>query len=155
MMRGGILVVHFVMSERLEAAKSTEIRPLHCCKSTQKKMSSLSFFPFWFQFSNAAPSSLHSVWASCLSRVLTGVHAVSASARPPVQSSSTQGQRRRLVPNNSWSPTWMFTLARPLPHISGKDHDRCLRRSLRHCHLGGRTIPNLRFADDIDGLAGD
>ena len=35
----------------------------------------------------------------------------------------------RLVPNNSWSPTGMSTLTHPLQHISGKDHDRRLRRS--------------------------
>ena len=33
---------------------------------------------------------------------------------------------RRLVPNNSWSPTGMSILTHPLQHISGKDHDRCL-----------------------------
>ena len=30
---------------------------------------------------------------------------------------------------NSWSPTGMSTLTHPLQHISGMDHDRCLRRS--------------------------
>ena len=39
----------------------------------------------------------------------------------------------RLVPNNSWSLTWMSTLTHPLQHISGKNRDRCLRRSWRHC----------------------
>ena len=33
------------------------------------------------------------------------------------------------VPNNNWSPTGMSTLTHPLQHISGKDHDRRLRRS--------------------------
>ena len=67
----------------------------------------------------------------------------------------------------------MSTLTHPLQHISGKDHDRRLRRSLRipprgqrgiesrtrrNIHegtvsIGGRTITNLHFADDINGLA--
>ena len=34
-------------------------------------------------------------------------------------------------------------------------HDRRLRRSRRHCHLRGRTITNLRFVTDIDGLGGE
>ena len=45
----------------------------------------------------------------------------------------------------------MSTLTHPLQHISGKDHDRCLRRSGGTVSIGGRTITNLRF--DIDGLA--
>ena len=40
----------------------------------------------------------------------------------------------------------MSTLTHPLQHISGKDHGR---------RLGSRTITNLRFADDIDGLVGE
>ena len=35
----------------------------------------------------------------------------------------------RLVPNNSCSLSGMCTLTHPLQHISGKDHDRPLRRS--------------------------
>ena len=26
---------------------------------------------------------------------------------------------------------------------------------IRHCRIGGRTITNLHFVDDIDGLAGE
>ena len=48
----------------------------------------------------------------------------------------------------------MSTLTYTLEHISGKEHDRRLRRSRRHCQHC-RTITNLRFADDIDGLAGE
>ena len=48
----------------------------------------------------------------------------------------------------------MFTLTHPLLQISWKDHDRRLRRSRRHFSIGGRTITNLRCADDINGLAG-
>ena len=44
----------------------------------------------------------------------------------------------------------MSTLIHPLQHISGKEHDR--RRTVS---IGGRIITNLRFADDIDGLAGE
>ena len=40
----------------------------------------------------------------------------------------------------------------PLQHISGKDSDRHLRRTLS---VEGRTVKNPRFADDIDGLAGE
>ena len=36
---------------------------------------------------------------------------------------------RRLVPNNSWSPTGMSDLTHPFQHISGRDHDRRLRIS--------------------------
>ena len=43
--------------------------------------------------------------------------------------SPLQQQHRRLVPNNGLSPTWMFTVTHPLQHISGKNHDRRLRRS--------------------------
>ena len=44
----------------------------------------------------------------------------------------------------------MSTLTHPLQHISGKDHDRHLRRHCQHWRQN-----NLRFADDIDGLAGE
>ena len=44
----------------------------------------------------------------------------------------------------------MSTLTQPLQNISRKDQDRRLS-----CRQGGRTITNLRFADDIDGLAGE
>ena len=44
----------------------------------------------------------------------------------------------------------MFTLTHPLQHIFGKDHDNEGTVS-----IGGRTITKLRFADDIDGLAGE
>ena len=49
----------------------------------------------------------------------------------------------------------MSALTHPLQNISGKDRDRHLRGSRRHCQHGGRTITNLRFADDIGGLAGE
>ena len=48
----------------------------------------------------------------------------------------------------------MSTLTHPLQQISGKDHDRRLRRlwtHRQHC----RQIANLRFTEDIDGLAGE
>ena len=45
------------------------------------------------------------------------------------QCSPLQRQNRRLVPNNSWSPTGMPTLTHPFRHISENDLDRCLRRS--------------------------
>ena len=50
----------------------------------------------------------------------------------------------------------MSTLTHPLQHISGKDHDRHQMR-LRQgtVSIEGRTITNLCFADDIDGLAGE
>ena len=49
----------------------------------------------------------------------------------------------------------MSTLTHPLQHISGKNHDRLLKRSRRHCYLGGRSITRPRFADGIDSLAGE
>ena len=50
------------------------------------------------------------------------------------------------------SPTGASTLTHPLQCISGKDHDRRLRRHEGTVSTGDRTIANLRFADDIDGL---
>ena len=47
----------------------------------------------------------------------------------------------------------MSTLTHPLQYISRKDHD-----ALDHegtVSIGGRTITNLGFADDNDGLAGE
>ena len=49
----------------------------------------------------------------------------------------------------------MSTLTHPLQHISGKDHERRLEDHEGTVSTGGRTITNLRFADDIDGLAGE
>ena len=48
----------------------------------------------------------------------------------------------------------MYTLTHPLQHSSGKDHDSALEDHEGTVSIGGRTITNLRFADDIDGLAG-
>ena len=48
----------------------------------------------------------------------------------------------------------MSTLTHPLQHISGKDPDRRLQNHEGTDCIGGRTTTNLRFADDIDGLAG-
>ena len=50
----------------------------------------------------------------------------------------------------------MPTLTHPVQHISGKDHDTdALEDHKGTVSFGGRTIANLRFADDIDGLAGE
>ena len=49
----------------------------------------------------------------------------------------------------------MSTLTNTFQHISGKDHDRRLRRSRSTVSIRGRTITNLRFAGGIDGLAGE
>ena len=49
----------------------------------------------------------------------------------------------------------MSTLTHLLQHIPGKDHDRCLRRSQGTVSIGGRTITNFHFADDMGGLAGE
>ena len=49
----------------------------------------------------------------------------------------------------------MSTLTHSLQHISGKDPDRRLQDHEGTVCIGGRTTTNLRFADDIDGLAGD
>ena len=49
----------------------------------------------------------------------------------------------------------MSTLTHPLQHISGNDHDRRLKDHEGTVSIGGRTITNLRFADDIDGSAGE
>ena len=47
----------------------------------------------------------------------------------------------------------MSTFTHPLQHMSGKDHDRHLNEGT--VSIGGRAITNLRFADDINGLAGE
>ena len=47
----------------------------------------------------------------------------------------------------------MSTLNHPPQHISGKDHDRCFKDHKGTVTTGGRTVTNLCFADDIDGLA--
>ena len=49
----------------------------------------------------------------------------------------------------------MSTLTHPLQHIAGKDHDRCLRRSRRHCQhwRTGRTITSPRIAGEEEELA--
>ena len=44
----------------------------------------------------------------------------------------------------------MSALTHPLQCVSGKDHDRRLRGTVS---IRGRTISNLRFADDIAGSA--
>ena len=49
----------------------------------------------------------------------------------------------------------MSTLTHPLQHISGEDHDRRLRKYEGIVCVGSRTLTNLRFAYDIDGLAGE
>ena len=48
-----------------------------------------------------------------------------------------------------------WSLTHPLRHISGKDLDRRLENHESTVSIGGRTITNLRFADDIDGLVGE
>ena len=42
----------------------------------------------------------------------------------------------------------MSTLTHPLQHISGKDHDRRLEDHEGTVSIGGRTITNLRFANE-------
>ena len=49
----------------------------------------------------------------------------------------------------------MSTFTQPHERISGKDHDRRLEDHEGTVRIGGRTITNLRFADDVDGLAGE
>ena len=49
----------------------------------------------------------------------------------------------------------MSTLTHPLQHISGKDYDRRLEDPEGTVSIESRTITNPRFADDIDGLAGE
>ena len=51
----------------------------------------------------------------------------------------------------------MPTLIHPFQHISGKDHDWRFALEIHEgtVSIGGRTITNIRFADGIDGLAGE
>ena len=49
----------------------------------------------------------------------------------------------------------MSTLTHPLQHISEKIITDALEDHEGTVSTGGRTITNLRFADDIDGLAGE
>ena len=49
----------------------------------------------------------------------------------------------------------MSTLTHPLQHISGKDHYRRLEDHEGTVIIGGRTMIDIRSADDIDGVAGE
>ena len=49
----------------------------------------------------------------------------------------------------------MPTLTHPLKHISKKIMTDALEDQEGTVSIGGRKITNLRFADDIDGLAGE
>ena len=49
----------------------------------------------------------------------------------------------------------MSTLTHLLPHISGEDHDRRLRRTRRHCQHWRQNNYQSSLADDIDGLVGE
>ena len=49
----------------------------------------------------------------------------------------------------------MSTLTHPLQHIYGKIMTDALENHEGTVSIGGRTITNLRFADDTDGLAGE
>ena len=48
----------------------------------------------------------------------------------------------------------MSTFTNPIQHISGKHHDTLVDHE-GTVSTGGRTITILRFADDIDDLAGE
>ena len=48
----------------------------------------------------------------------------------------------------------MSTLTHPLQHISGRIMTDALEDHKGTISIGGRTITNVRFADDIAGLAG-
>ena len=48
----------------------------------------------------------------------------------------------------------MSTLTHPLEHISGKIMTDAFEDHESTVSIGSRTITNLHFADDIDGLAG-
>ena len=49
----------------------------------------------------------------------------------------------------------MSTLTHPLQHISRRIMTDVLEDHEGTVSIGGRTITNLRFVDDIDGLAGE
>ena len=50
----------------------------------------------------------------------------------------------------------MSTLTHPLQHISGKDHDKsAVEDHEGTVSIGGRTVTNFHFVDDINGLAGE
>ena len=49
----------------------------------------------------------------------------------------------------------MSTLTHPLQHISGRIMTDALEDHEGTVGIGGRTITNLRFAEDIDGLEGE
>ena len=61
----------------------------------------------------------------------------------------------RLVPKNSWSPTGVSTVTHPLHIFLERIMTDALEDHEGTVSIGGRTITNLRFADDIDGLAGE
>ena len=49
----------------------------------------------------------------------------------------------------------MSTLTHPLQHISGKHHDRRLRRLRRHCQHWRQNNHQSPLAGDINGVAGE
>ena len=49
----------------------------------------------------------------------------------------------------------MSTFIHPLKHISGKDHADALEDHEGNVSIGGRAVTNLRYADVIDGVAGE
>ena len=49
----------------------------------------------------------------------------------------------------------MSTLTHPLQHIFGRIMTDAVEDREGTVSIGGRTITNLRFADDIEGLAGE
>ena len=73
--------------------------------------------------------------------------------RLPVQ--PLQRLHRRLVPNNSWGPTGVSTLIQPLNIFLERILTDALEDREGTVSIGGGTLTNLRFVDDIDGLAGE
>ena len=49
----------------------------------------------------------------------------------------------------------MSALTHPLQYISGKDHDIRIEDHEGTVSNGSRAITNLRFTDDMDGIAGE
>ena len=62
-------------------------------------------------------------------------------------------QHRRMILNHNWSAPKMSALPHPLQHLFGENNGWHTWRPWRNS-IGCRTITNLRFADDIDALAG-
>ena len=76
-----------------------------------------------------------------------------APVRQRYKCSSDKWQHRSMVQNNSWSQARMSSFIHSLQYFFKRIMSDALEEHDGKVSIGGRTITNLRFADDIDALA--